>query len=303
MPRNVPSQVLRFVASIAVIVLLATRPAAAAPQPADQQKLKERVDALESQLKEAQAKADSAAIEKDYIERVEKDTEKYYERAFEMQVKFLDWIVILVAAAPLLVGLLSFRAIARRIQDRLRHASTQLRTEFAERLAKETTALQAAHAAELKTLEDGLKGRIEKEVRDLKARSAYTFAYSQGLSFAVAGDYVSARPHFRWAVKSYAKNRDCFPPIATPPALVDLFRAIKLANPQNFTDEAMKELGDDLYNGLGNELNAAAIELDWLGPLIRDRKQHPSQPTAAESKTGDAEPPEPAPAPLPKGKN
>src|SRR5260370_16140995 len=104
MPRNVPSQVLRFVASIAVIVLLATRPAAAAPQPADQQKLKERVDALESQLKEAQAKADSAAIEKDYIERVEKDTEKYYERAFEMQVKFLDWIVILVAAAPLLFG-------------------------------------------------------------------------------------------------------------------------------------------------------------------------------------------------------
>src|SRR6266403_2037897 len=129
MPRNVPSQVLRFVASIAAIVLLVTHPAAAAAQkpsalqPADEQKLKERVDALESQLKEAQARADRAAIQKDYIERVEKDTEKYYERAFETQVKFLDWIVILVAAAPLLVGLLSFRAIDRRTQDRLRHAS------------------------------------------------------------------------------------------------------------------------------------------------------------------------------------
>ena len=47
----------------------------APPQPTEQQKLEGRVDALESQLKEAQAKADRAAMEKDYITRVQKQYE------------------------------------------------------------------------------------------------------------------------------------------------------------------------------------------------------------------------------------
>src|SRR6267142_7120929 len=72
----------------------------APPQPTEQQKLKERVDAHDSDIRALKEKADGAAIEKDYIERTQKDTEKYYERAFETQVKFLDWIVILVAAVP-----------------------------------------------------------------------------------------------------------------------------------------------------------------------------------------------------------
>jgi hypothetical protein len=284
-PRRPTVKVPRFVASIATIVLLATHPAAAAAQkpaalqPADQQKLKERVDALESQLKEAQAKADRAAIQKDYIERVEKDTEKYYERAFETQVKFLDWIVILVAAAPLLVGLLSFRAIDRRIQDRLRHASTQLRTEFAERLANETNALQEAHAAELKVLEDDLTKRITEQEQNLKFRSDYQHYFAQALAFAAAGSHGIARDQFRRALMIYKHTR--------AKHLIDklgggavtaenLFRTFHKEDQAKFRENAKNELADKLYNDLEEELALAALNLDWLAPLVKERKPAPN---------------------------
>jgi hypothetical protein len=54
----------------------------APPQPTEQQELKERVDAHDSDIKSLKEKADRAAIEKDYIERVEKDTREFYSQAF-----------------------------------------------------------------------------------------------------------------------------------------------------------------------------------------------------------------------------
>lgn len=57
------------------------------------------MDALESQLKEAQAKADRAAMEKDYIERIQKEVNAYYEKAFATQI-------IVITIIGLIVGLI-----------------------------------------------------------------------------------------------------------------------------------------------------------------------------------------------------
>jgi hypothetical protein len=243
----------------------------APPSPQSQAQLEERVKELEKRLDAAQQKAESAAMEKDYIARIQKQYEAYYEKAFNAQVWTLTILGLILTALFIFAGVFSFNIFDRRIDMALREKSAELRAEFAERLANETNALQEAHASELKTLEQGFKGRIEKEVSSLEVRSGYAFEYSQGLSFGVAGEHVRARRHFRWAVETYAKSRESFPPTQSLPALVDLFRAIQFSNPQNFADEARKELADDLYNGLANELNAAATELDWLAPLLNER--------------------------------
>jgi hypothetical protein len=78
MPRIVPSQVRRFIASIPLIVLvaplssaLAQQKTAAPPRPSQAQ-LEDRVKQLETRLVDAEQKAASAAMEKDYITRVQK---------------------------------------------------------------------------------------------------------------------------------------------------------------------------------------------------------------------------------------
>ena len=64
----------------------------------------------------------------------------------------------------------------------------------------------------------------------------------------------------------------------------------------NFEENAKKELASELYNGLEEELALAAVTLNWLTPLLNERNSASSRPAAAEPKTAEAEPTEPAPA-------
>jgi hypothetical protein len=78
MSRVAPSQVRRFIASIPVIVLLTlvfpalAQQKPAPPSPRPQTQLEDRVKELETRLNAAEQKAASAAMEKDYITRVQK---------------------------------------------------------------------------------------------------------------------------------------------------------------------------------------------------------------------------------------
>lgn len=89
----------------------------ALPQQIEQQRLNERVDALESQLKEAQAKADRAAMEKDYIERIQKEVNAYYEKAFNTQLAIVTIIAVIV-------GLVGKFGVDHIVQSKLTEAST-----------------------------------------------------------------------------------------------------------------------------------------------------------------------------------
>jgi hypothetical protein len=57
----------------------------------------------------------------------------------------------------------------------------------------------------------------------------------------------------------------------------------------NFRENAKKELADEFYNDLGDELAHAAVDLNWLAPLLRERMQAPSPPITAEPKTAEGE--------------
>ena len=102
MLRALPSQVLHFIASIAVIVLLAAHPPAAAqqkpapPSPNSQAQLEARVKDLEIRLNAAEQKAASAAMEKEYILRTQNHYEAYYKEVFSTQTYIL-WTIGITA--------------------------------------------------------------------------------------------------------------------------------------------------------------------------------------------------------------
>ena len=310
MPRTLPSQVLRFVASVAVIVLLAAHSPAAAPQkPATPSsnplaKLEDRVKDLEARLAAAEQKADKATMEKEYILRTQNHYEAYYKEVFSMQTHIL-WTIgitatlisITLTAVFFVAGRFGFNIFDRRIEAALGDATAQLRTDFAERLANETNALQEAHAAELKTLEDGLSKRINEQGKDLKFKSDYQFQFAQGLGFHANSRWDSAILHFRMALHVYkeGKSRGVFGGTNGKRPAANLFLDIKNRDKGKFLEAAKKELENDLYNGLEDELNFAVTEVPELAQLLTERESAQSMKVGAEPKTPVAAPAQPTP--------
>ncbi len=297
MPRTFPSQVLRFIASIAVIILLATPPAAAAPQkpapppPTSQAQLEARVKDLESRLAAAEQKAASAAMEKDYILRTQNHYETYYKEVFSTQTHIL-WTIgvtatllsITLAAVFFIAGRFGFNIFDRRIEMALKQASADLRTEFAERLANETNALQEAHASELKTLEDGLTKRVAQQEQDLTTRSQYQFQFAQAFSLFANESWDGAIRTFRYALGIYkqGKPRGIFEDRQGRRVTANIFNSIRKRDGAKFEVAAKKELELDVYKGLEDELNFAATEVPELGPLLKERNLAPSPSSAVE---------------------
>jgi hypothetical protein len=295
---------LGVLAAVAAASLTAAQKPAPA-QPTEQQKLKDRVDAHDSDIKVLKEKADRAAIEKDYIERTQKDTEKYYERAFDTQLKFLDWIVILIAAAPLLVGLLSFRAIDRRIQDRLRHASTQLRTEFNQRLDERFTELARKNADQIEELEGALTKRVQQATQDLTIKDNFQFQFGQGLTMLIDGSFGLARNHFRLALAAYknGKPHQLFHPAQGIRALLNIFASFHREDQNTQQQKAKTELASPFYDDLHAELAEAALELTWLAAPVRERKEATPAPESATTEAAPVTQPEEPAHPTPPNKS
>jgi BMFP domain-containing protein YqiC len=260
-------------ATAAASLTAAQKPAP--PQPTEQQKLKERVDTLESQLKEAQAKADRAAMEKDYLEKTQQHYESYYEKVHTTQLWTLGIMGLILTVVTGSIAIFGLDIFERRIQDRLDAASAKLREEFNIQMKTELQTLRNRNDDQLKALEDSLKQQIAKEVGILNARAAYVFHYSQGLTFGTAEHHRQARRHFRWALETYLENRESFRLEDGTAALADLFRTIKYNNHQEFHEEGKKELTDPIYRKLENELNAASLDIPDLAPLLKERSEPP----------------------------
>jgi hypothetical protein len=296
MPRTLPTQALHFIASIAVIVLLAAaapqKPAA--PLPSSQAQLEARVKELETRLAAAEQKADKATMEKDYILRTQNHYEAYYKEVFSTQTHILWTIGVTVTLIALtfsvvffVAGRFGFNIFDRKIDSALKDATTQLRTEFAERLANETSALQEAHAAELKTLGADLTERINQQIQDLKTLSTFQHNFAQALTLAADKRHADARIMYRAAVKAYkfGKPRQVITKRAGVAATRNLFLQFANEDEANSVQNAKKELAGEFYNDLEDELALAAVRLDWLLPLVAERKQTKRPPIAKEAKT------------------
>jgi hypothetical protein len=238
-------------------------------QPTEQQKLKKRVDTLESQLKEAQAKADRAAMEKDYIERTQKEAKDYYEKAFETQVKFLEWVIILIAAVPIVVGLFGYSTIDRIIEHTVSKATTDVERKFDEKLA-----------AVLKTLKDSNAGQTKQLQSDFKVLSDYQFNYGRGLAAFAADEYKESIPLLREAVRVYKSGRErgVIEKKEGIRTINNLFVVIAREDTANATQNGTQELQNPLYDDLEDELAYVALEIDWLSPLVKERKQAGGRP-------------------------
>jgi hypothetical protein len=295
MPRILPSQVCRYIASIPVIALLTTLSAALAQQkPAppsrpSQAQLEDRVKDLEARLTAAEQKADKAAMEKEYILRTQNHYEAYYKEVLSTQTHIL-WTIgitatllsITLTAVFFIAGRFGFNIFDRRIEQSLKEVSAQLRTEFAERLANETNALQEAHASELKTLEEGLTKRITQQEEDLKTRTDFQNYFAQGLAMVAAGRPSDARVQFHRAMVSYksGKPRQVISKNSGIQAVRNHFIQFFREDKAKYVEKAKQELADQFYNDLGDELAQAALTLDWLTPLLNERK--PAAAAAAE---------------------
>ena len=267
-----PKRLLAFGALLVGVTAASSLTGAQKPAPlTEQQKISERVDALESQLKDAQVKADRAAVEKDYIERIQREVNAYYEKAFNTQLATVTIIA-------LIVGLIGKFGVDHIVQSKLTEASTKLREDFTAQLMVELQKLKDSNAVQLKQLEDDLNQRIEKKVAKIETDTTASLFFSLAVSFALSEKYAEARGADRYALEAIAKNPEGFTATSTQSVVNHLFRMIKAADPQKFPQEAKKELAADLYKKFEDQLNSAAIQVPELAPILKERKDAP--PTA-----------------------
>jgi hypothetical protein len=100
----------------------------AAPTTAQLEQLEQRVKGTESRLDAAELKAKSAALDTDYVQRIQKQYESYYEKAFNTQI-------IIVTIIGLIVALVGKFGVDHMVQSKLMEASATLREEFTQKLA------------------------------------------------------------------------------------------------------------------------------------------------------------------------
>ena len=245
---------------------LATASLTAAQEPApprtpEQQKLKDRVDVLESRQKADEEKADRAALEKDRTEKAQQQYEDYYGKA-HIEMRVLEGTVAILTLFVGLAALFGFSVFEQRIQHAVGRATTNLETKFGEKLAEELETLKNSNTARLNQIEDGVN-----------CRTYYNFYFAQGEAAGGDGRHGEALDSFRRALKTYksCKTRGVFAPANGARVLRHIFVTMQKLHKDKFTDEAQKELGDKLYDELKHELALAALEVNGLSPLVRER--------------------------------
>lgn len=261
----------------------------------------ERIKNLESRADTSEKAAASAAMEKDYITRVQKQYESYYEKVLNTQMWTLGIMGIILTAVFGLAARVGLGIFERRVQSAITEALAQLRAEMTKATQNELEILRKENTVQSKELGANLTEKIEQLEEDLTNRSDYQFQFAQGMASGADGRFGAAMASYRRALQVYkaSKQRQ---PVATrsrTAAVRNIFVNLKKENPQTFVEKAKEELADHLYNELDDELANAALEIRWLAPLIRGRKLNspipPNQGKAENEPPALGHPPETTP--------
>lgn len=228
----------------------------------EQQKLKDRVDALESRQKAAEERADRAAVEKDGMDKIQQHYEDYYGRVHTTEMRVLEATAAILTLFVGFAALFGFSVFDQRIQHAVGRVSTDLQRKFDEKLVAELKTLKDSNAAQLKQLED-----------DLNCRTYYNLYFAQGQAAGADGRNQGALDSFRRALRTYksGKTRGLFAPGNGERVVRNIFVTIEKLHKDKFANEAKKELVDELYDDLKDELALVALEVDGLVPLVRER--------------------------------
>lgn len=230
--------------------------------------LESRVKALEDREQQAVGFHDT-----DYILKLEKLYESYYEKAFQAQ-KDTVWAVGLIFTFILAVaGFFSFKVFERKVDFAVADATRQLRTEFDNRIRQELLDLDRGSQDKLTQALQCQKESNDVLILEVKRRISYDLQFSQGLTFYIGKQYKASKLHYARAIDRYLENKGgLIPSRDCAIALSNLFRAVYRINGDDdgFVKAAKEELTQERYKNLREELAQAAVIYTKLGPVLAE---------------------------------
>ena len=273
-----------IVALVATLAFLSPAVRSEQPQKAPRLTQEDRIKRLEERADAAEKAASSAAMEKDYITRTQKQYESYYQKAFNTQIWALAIMGLTLTGVFVLVARFSLNMIDERTKTATAGATVQMRNEYARTLAKEAQKLWDSNAADIKKLNEALTAQIAKLDQDLKERSDFQIEFVQGLAAGVASRDGDSAATFRSALSTYrlGKPRDLIETKVGATTVRHVFELLRKTHAENYVEEARQELADPLYDDLREELALAALQSPWLTPLINERRPAIPEPSASE---------------------
>ena len=167
----------------ALICSFAAAAVAQQPQkagPASQPQLEERVKKLEDRADNADVQTKKAALDTDYIQRVQKQYETYYEKVLSTQATVFSVVGILLTIGLFIAARFSFNVFERLTKSALAEATAELRKDYARALATEVQKLKDANATDIEKLKNALTSKIETLEADLKSRTDLQIGFVQG---------------------------------------------------------------------------------------------------------------------------
>jgi hypothetical protein len=244
----------------------------------------DRVKKLEERLDAAEKAESSAAMEKEYITRTQKQYEAYYERVLNTEMWTLGIMGVILTGVFVLVAKFSLKMIEEQTKNATAGATVQMRNEYGRALAKEVQKLWDSNSADIKKLKEGLAAQIAELEQNLKDQSDFQMQFVQALAGSVREQNGDSLAMFRGALSSYksGKSRHLVEMKVGAITVRSVFESLQKTQPENYMEKAREELADGLYNGLEEELAIAALQLPWLTPLINERRPAPVEPPAPE---------------------
>jgi hypothetical protein len=252
------------------------------PQKASRITPEDRLKKLEERADAAEKAASSAAMEKDYITRTQKQYESYYPKVLNTEMWTMAIMGIILTGVFVLVARFSLKLIDEQTKAATAGATVQMRNEYARALAKDVQKLWDSNAADVKKLKEMQTAQFAELQQDLKDRSDFQMQFVQALSEDLNQRQGDSLPTFRNALRTYksAKPRNLIEAKLGAATARSIFESLRSQHGENHLDKAREELADSLYNGLEEELALAALQSPWLTPLINERTPAVPEPAA-----------------------
>lgn len=278
-------KIIRYVMIVAaVLTFFVAAVCAEQAQKAAHPTQEDRIKKLEERADAAEKAASSAAMERDYITRTQKQYEAYYQKVLNTQMWTLGMMGLLLTVVFGLVARFSLKMIDEQTKTATAGATVQMRNEYARAMAKEVQKLWDSNSADSKKLKEALTAQIAELEQNLKDRSDFQMQFVQALAGGVAGQHTDAVAVFRNALSTYksGKARNLIETKVGATTVRCIFESVQKAQGENYVEKAREELAGGLYNGLDEELAMAALQVGWLTPLINERRPAVAEPPAPE---------------------
>lgn len=254
------------------------------PQRATRTSQEDRIKHLEERADAAEKAASAATMERDYITRIQKQYESYYQKALDTELWTLGIMGLILIGVFVPVVRFSLRLIDEQTKTATAGATVQMRNEYARALAKETSKLYDTSAADIRKMKEALEAQITETDRILNERYNFQMQFVQALAEGVDEREDDSLVSFRNALRTYksGKSRHLIETKVGATTAQSLFVSLRKTYAENYVEKAREEMADPLYNGLEEELALAALQSAWLTPLISERTPATPEPPTHE---------------------